>query len=143
MRCFLAHYKNKYPKGRVDFSEDKLDAYDEKGNLRVSLRKGGNGQLMDVGSSVGALDAHDLDPIPKNTRAYKHHKDDSVAPSEEFAERLEIAEAVAVKGKVLSINEYEKAGFKLDDKGNLTDWPKEEKAAPAKSEAGQAAQTAE
>jgi hypothetical protein len=120
MKSLLVHYKNKYPKGHVVASEHTLDAYDCYGNHRVALRKGGNGQLMDVGAEVGAIDKHDLAPIPKNCRVFKCYQDGTVKPSEEASERLAVASQVAVEGVVLSIEEYKKMGAKVDAQGNVS-----------------------
>lgn len=119
MKSYLAHYKNKYPGGQVQMSENSLDVYDADNNHRVALRKGGNGQWMDVGAEIGASDKHCLSPIPKNTRVYKHYNDGRVGHSEEHLERAEIAKVMAgKKKKVLSIEEYKSYGVKFDLEGN-------------------------
>lgn len=119
LKSFLVHYKNKYPAGSVSLRGDALDVHDADGVHRVSLIMGGNGQIIDQGASVGAVDSHDLCPIPKNARAFKMYADGSVKLAEEGHERSKAAQAMAVDGKVLSIEEYKKQGATFDDKGNL------------------------
>lgn len=118
MKSLLVHYKNVFPGGRVVATETSLDAYDADGNHRIALRTTGAGSLKDVGSEVGASDDHCLSPIPKNTRAYKLYKDGKVALSEEGAARLKMSAVLAVNGKVLSIEEYEKMEIQFDKEGN-------------------------
>lgn len=106
MKSFVAHYQNKYPGGSVDYTETTLVAYDYKGRKRVSLAIGGNGELVDRSQETGSLDQHCLSPIPKNSRAFKLHKDNRLGPSEEYQERIVAAKSIAVDGKVLAIAEY-------------------------------------
>lgn len=131
MKHLFVHYKNKYPNGHVDYSEEKLDAYCDSGIHRVALRKGGGGQLLDQSKELGAVDKHDLAPIPKNARAWKLHADGSVGQSEEFLARQKFAKILAreTDGKILSIEEYKAAGLKVDKEGNV-ELPEPVKAAP-------------
>lgn len=121
MKAYAPHYLNKYPGGRVEYSEDKLEAFDAQNQRRVSLRLDGNGRIVDVGSETGASDKHDLAPIPKNARLFKLYADGRIAKSEEFSERLESSLELKKAGKILSIDEYKAdGGFDIDDKGNVS-----------------------
>lgn len=108
MKSYAVHYKNKYPGGRVDFSDDRLDAYDSEGGHRVALRLNGAGQWVCRSEEFGCIDRHDLSPIPKDSRAHKLHKDGKIGPSEEHAERVVAAKKFMKNGKVLSEVEYVK-----------------------------------
>lgn len=119
MKTQAVHYKNKYPNGRVEFSEDKLDAYDDEGAHVVALRKGGNGLIVDMSQELGALDQHDLSPIPKNARVHKLHKNGNIGLAEEASERVIVSKQIVTGGKILSIEEYQKKGFKVDKDGNV------------------------
>lgn len=119
MKSLLVHYKNKYPNGRVEISEDKLDAFCSDGVHRVALRRGGDGVIRDFGKELGAIDKHDLSPIPKNARVFKLYADGTVNLAEEAQERFGVAEEIQYQNKILSINEYKKAGLKFDDKENI------------------------
>jgi hypothetical protein len=115
----IAHYKNKYPGGLVKASEGSLDVYCVGGKHRVSLQKNGAGQWVDVSDQVGALDGHDLSPLPKEACAYKLYKDGKLAPSEEYAERVEHGKKLAAhecggEDKVPSAEDLKKAGFKIE-----------------------------
>lgn len=120
MKPYAVHYLNKYPGGRVDYSEDRLDAYDAQGAKRVSLRLGGNGLVADVGAETGAVDKHDLSPIPKNTRVHKLHTNGSVGLDDLAESRREQSAALASDGKILSIEEYKALGHEVDKEGNVT-----------------------
>lgn len=115
---WLAHYKNKYPGGKVEFSEDKLDVFNEDGDHCVALRRRGDGSVADCSEEYGCLDRHDLSPIPKNSRVFKLYIDGKVAPSEEAAERKKASAELLVGGKILSSEEYAKHGVEFDFKGN-------------------------
>lgn len=119
MKSFAVHYKNKYPNGQVQFSETHLDAYDSKGVLRVSLRVGGGGVILDKGEELGAKDKHDLSPIPKNTRAVKLTKEGHFAADELHDERKEVQALIAHEGKIESIAELKKQGFDFDGQDNV------------------------
>lgn len=119
MKALFVHYKNKYPNGRVEMSEDKLDAYCSENIHRVALRKGGDGQLLDKSAEYGAVDGHDLSPIPKNCRVFKLNQDGTVGTDEKAKERIPVSEQAQVKGKILSIEEYKKAGFDVKENGEL------------------------
>lgn len=121
MKALLVHYKNKYPHGRVEMSEDKLDVYCSSGVHRVALRKGGDGQLKDASKELGAVDGHDLSPIPKNSRIYKLHADGTVGLDDQAESRFETSSKMKVKGKIHSIEEYKKdSQWSVDDKNNVT-----------------------
>ncbi len=119
MKSYAVHYKNKYPKGRVEFTEDKLDAYCSRGIHRVALRKDGGGAIVDKSKELGALDKHDLSPIPKNTRVFKLNADGSIGLDEQCQERAQVSSVAADQGKILSIDEYAKKGHAVDEKGSL------------------------
>lgn len=106
MKSFAAHYSNKYPNGHVDYDESKLTAYDRYGRKRVAIAVGGNGEIVDRSAEVGALDKHCLAPIPKNSRAFKLYPNGKLGPAEEYQERIQVGAAIAVQGKVLSLEEY-------------------------------------
>lgn len=119
MKPQLVHLKNQFPGSTFSSSENHVDVTDIDGNLRVSLRKNGAGQIYDAKDETGALEAFSLDPIPKNARVYKLYADGRVGLSEEAAERKLVAKKIAKAGKVLSIAEYKKAGVSLDAAGNV------------------------
>ena len=119
-KAYAVHYRNKFPGGKVDFTEDKLDAYDSEGNHRVALRVAGNGQIVDVGSEVGASDQHCLSPIPKNARVYKLEKNGCIGMDEKASERKEVAKKLLVGGKILSIEQYREMGVDFDQQGNAS-----------------------
>ncbi|MBX2986484.1 MAG: hypothetical protein KF802_01175 [Bdellovibrionaceae bacterium] len=119
MKAIAVHLKNKYPGGKVESSENHIDAYDAAGDLRVSVRKNGAGQRVDAQHETGALDQLCLSPIPKNARVYKLFADGRVGLSEEAAERKIAAGQLAVAGKVLSLEDYKKAGANIDEAGNV------------------------
>jgi hypothetical protein len=119
MKQYVAHFRNKYPGGKVDFSESSLDAYDANGDLRVSVRKNGAGAIVDAGRDTGASDAFCLSPIPKNARVWKVFADGRLGLSEEHVERKKSAVKLADEtGKVLSIEEYKAHGVDFDKEGN-------------------------
>ena len=106
MKPFVAHYMNKYPGGMVDSDADTyLRAYDADGNLRVVLADGA-GSVQDRSRLCGAMDQHDLSPIPKDCRVYCDRTEGIELHSEAKA-RMEVARAVAAahNGKVPSVEE--------------------------------------
>jgi hypothetical protein len=114
MLSLIVHYKNKYPKGRVEHSESGLRVYDSQGQLRVALEKNGAGQLLCVSERYGALDRHDLSPIPKEARRIKLFGRDGESPrighSEEYEERSKAVEEVLKDSdgeRVPSMAEYD------------------------------------
>lgn len=120
MKSYAVHYQNKYPGGRVEWSEDKLDAYCSAGQLRVALRKSGAGHWVDRSEEFGAKDRHDLSPIPKNTRVKKLAADDKICEDEKAAERKPYAlkasaHACGGVGKVPSCEELKEAGEEMKD----------------------------
>lgn len=108
-KAAIAHYKNKYPKGKIFADETHLDVWDEDGNHAVSLRKDSFGRWVCRSSQHGCLDRHDLAPIPKDSRAWKLYIDGEIRPSEEYDERIKVGQELADdttysrKGKVPSI----------------------------------------
>lgn len=119
MKSYIAHYRNKWPGGRVVSGEGSLDVYGADDDLKVALRVDGNGQTRDVGAEIGASDVHDLEPIPKNARVWKYFADGKIGKSEEYEERKKAAADLAVDGKILSIAQYKKLGFRVDSEGNV------------------------
>jgi len=154
MLSYLAHYKNKFPGGKVFLREDSLDVYDAGENHVVALRKNGAGQWSDESLAQGCVGVsiaptpkgerghdqpghktqtggHDLSPIPKECRAWKHYKQDGrewVAPAEEHAERSAAAEEMHEGGKILSCAEYKKRGWKFRDDHSVESAPAEKAA---------------
>ena len=128
MKSYVVHYQNKYPGGRVIASDSALDAYCAAGEHRVALRKNGAGQWQDCSEELGCMDRHDLAPIPKDARAKKLFADGKIGLSEEYADRVQVAKELSVEGKIPSIAEMKKSGFKFDDAGVITDVPKASKA---------------
>jgi hypothetical protein len=122
-KSWVAHYKNKYPGGRVDSGADNIRVYDAKGGLRVVLVKDGCGQWVDVSKEHGASDEHCLAPIPKDARAFKIcPQKGHLIKSEEHDERIEIAFGLADdnEGRVPSCIELEKKdGVKFDEKQRI------------------------
>jgi hypothetical protein len=116
MKHLLVHYRNKYPGGHVDMRDDSLDVYDAEGEHRVALRKDGSGSLRDASRELGALDQHDLSPLPKDARLYKI-KDGVLAKDELYEERKKGLSAFLKDGKVMSCEEM---GLeKFDDRQKL------------------------
>lgn len=119
MKSYAVHYLNKYPGSRVEFTETKLSVFSAVGLLLVAIILGGNGAIQDVGDELGAQDKHDLGPIPRNTRVHKLHATGKMGLDEEAAVRRQQAQALAVDGKILSIEEYKKLGHSVDRDGNV------------------------
>jgi hypothetical protein len=131
MKSFKVHYMNKYPDAHITMSDDALDVYDADGEHRLAMRKNGAGQWVCVSEEMGASDAHDLSPLPKNARRFKLYSNGNIGKSEEYVERSQVAAKLMIENKVLSIKEYEKRGQTFDDKGN---W-QAPKPAPAQAQA--------
>lgn len=100
VRSWQVHYMNKYPGGRVIATDSSLDVYDADGNHRVSLCKNGAGQWACASGDCGAMDGHDLSPLPKEARVHKLQKDGKIGLDEKHEERMEARKALAVKGKI-------------------------------------------
>lgn len=124
MMSYIAHYKNKYPGGSVRASDHALDVYTASGEHAVALRKNGAGQWVDESAQYGCSDAHDLSPIPKDSRVHKivggklgfdEHAEERKDKSKSF---------LCSKGeKVLSCSELSKQGFEFDEKQRLLKKP--------------------
>lgn len=116
MLSIVVHYKNKYPKARVEHNEDQLNVYAQDGTLLVALKRGGGGALVDVGEQLGAKDKHDMSPLPKNARVHKLTVDGKIALDELHAERRPEARAIADQfgGKVPCIPSLKKKGYEFD-----------------------------
>jgi hypothetical protein len=134
MLSYVAHYKNKFPGARVEFSEENLNVYSSAGALLVSLSRGGGGVLVDQGKMLGALYEHCLAPIPKNARVHKLTADNKIALDELHAERTLVAkELTSIYGMVPSIAALKKSGCEFEGDTVVTVPRVEEKAAPAKA----------
>lgn len=129
MKHLAAHYMNKYPSSVVMFDEKKLDVLGD-GGLKIALRTNGNGMIVDSGDECGASDKHDIGPIPKDARVYKLYADGSLKKSEEANVRVAASKSLAVDGKILSIEEYKKLGYKFNDKGEIIGLPVKAEVAP-------------
>ena len=117
MKAYAVHYKNKYPKALVEFSDEKLDVYAQDGDHLLALRKNGAGQVVDMSEEFGLAERHDLSPIPKDSRCWKLSADGKIVKDEKHEERSKAREAYMSGEKVLSCLELEKAkGMKFDDK---------------------------
>lgn len=106
MKSYVAHYMNKYPGGSVDSDgETYLRAFDAAGKLRVVLGHGA-GSVRDNSKLAGALDCHDLSPIPKDCRVFCDRAE-GVERHQEADARSEVAVALAEQfgGKVPSVEE--------------------------------------
>lgn len=106
MLSYILHYKNKYPGGLVQSSASGLDVYDAAGNHCVALRRDGSGALVDQSAQLGCKDAHDLSPIPKDSRVFKLSKDGKIVEDEKAPARKTLREAFLKDGKILSCAEF-------------------------------------
>ncbi len=107
MLSWVVHYKNKYPGGKVQASENAIDVYDVQNNHAVALRKNGAGQWVDESEKFGCVDKHCLAPIPKDARVHKV-VDGKVGLDEKHEERIEKrADLLRGDRKILSEKEYE------------------------------------
>ncbi len=122
MKSLAVHYMNKYPGGQVNHTEHTLDVYDNQGVLSVSLRRDGHGKIVDQSQDLGAIDKHDMCPIPKNSRVHKICAETGrIKLDEKAAERKKAARAIEVDGKILSLKEYAALpDYVVDEKGNVT-----------------------
>ncbi len=120
-KSFIVHYKNKYPNARVEYSDNHLQVLSKDGEVLVSLRRGGGGSLIDFQKQDGAKYAHDLSPIPKNTRVYKLTHEHEIEKDEESQDRSVIAKHFCdTLGYVPSIEECRKHfGLSIDQVGNV------------------------
>lgn len=117
MKSYIAHYMNKYPGGVVDSDgEMYLRAYDASGRLRVVLANAA-GSCVDRGAMSGAMDKHDLSPIPKDCRVWCDRVN-GLEQHQEAKARLEIAMEVAENfdGRVPSVEEICGADFNGSNK---------------------------
>lgn len=112
MLSYLAHYMNKYPDGSVDVFENDIMVYDRDGKKCVQLRKNGFGVWEDVSHRHACADSHDLEPIPKESRAWKHYGT-HIGKSEEYEERIQLSRLMADhelggRGRIPSLPQIEK-----------------------------------
>ena len=117
-KSWFIHYKNKYPGGSVRMSDASFDVYAASGEHVVALRKDGAGGWSDQSAELGLRDAHDLAPIPKDSRVHKL-VDGKVGLSEEHEHREKARGAYVCPDKkdvVLSCDALKKHGFSFDEK---------------------------
>lgn len=113
MKSLAVHYRNKYPGGHVEQSENSLRAYDAEGKLRVRLEKGGDGMMHDMSEADGLDDRHCLAPIPKDSRIHKV-RDGKISRDELADERENLKEEfVDESGRVQSCEELKKQGYEF------------------------------
>jgi hypothetical protein len=129
MESWKVHYRNKFPGGRVQASENSLDVFDKNGEHVVALRKNGAGQWQDESEKEGLRERHDLAPIPRGSRVHKMvdgkiGRDDKSAEREQSRSKFLCNEGC----KVLSMKELESKGFEFDSKGDAKKEPKAEQA---------------
>ncbi len=106
MLSYIVHYKNKYPGGQVQASENAIDVYDVQNNHAVALRKNGAGQWVDESEKFGCIDKHCLAPIPKDARVHKV-QNGVVGFDEDSAERIsKRSDLIREDRKILSELEY-------------------------------------
>lgn len=115
MKSLEVHYKNKYPGGDVEMSDDRLDVYDSEGVRRLALRKNGGGAMVDVSEELGLPDRHDLSPLPKQARLFKV-RDGKIVKDELYSQRLEELEKFCDGNRVMSCEEIQKQGKLRFDK---------------------------
>lgn len=131
MKSYTLHYRNKYPKGHVQSTENAVDVYDHEGNHCVALRKNGAGQWIDESAAQGCLDKHDLAPIPKDSRLFKEESKDGVMTGriikdEKYDERTSKIDQFLDESDrfVMSCDDLKKKGFEFDEKQKVTQSPK-------------------
>lgn len=129
MKSYIVHYRNKYPGAKVESSESGLRVYSAEGDLLVALVKDGSGSLKCVSEEQGALERHDLSPIPREARVHKLCKQTSCIKLDEESkkrvdERKKFMSDEFGYSKVWSCEELEERGFKFDEKGNCLSYPK-------------------
>lgn len=135
MKSWVIHYRNKYPGGSVDFSDDKLDVYDAKGEHCVALRKNGAGGWSDISEEIGCKHKHCLAPIPKDARVHKE-RDGKIGLDEDHEVRKQKRGKFIKEGRILSCKELEANGFRFDERQRLTEEP--QKALPVGSNQSEA-----
>lgn len=121
MKNWVVHYKNKYPGCIVQSSDAALDVFLGEDHL-VSIQKNGAGQWADQSEGMGLAERHDLSPLPKDARVHKV-VDGKVGLDERHEERREARAKFMDGGKVLSIEELQKKGFRFDQAGNCQSEP--------------------
>lgn len=131
MKSYTLHYRNKYPMGHVQATENAVDVYDHAGDHCVALRKNGAGQWRDESADQGCLDKHDLAPIPKDARLYKEEIKDGAATGriikdEKYDERRsKVEQFLDDSGRfVVSCEDLKTKGFDFDEKQKVTREPK-------------------
>lgn len=123
MKSIFIHYKNKYPKGHIDFSGDRLDAFNEEGEHCVALRKNGAGMVYDASAEFGCKDRHDLSPIPKMSRLYKADAQGLLMKVEEYESRVKAMPEFMDGSRVMSCEELMAKGYEFDSKQLVTKAP--------------------
>lgn len=116
MKSLKIHYMNKYPGGKIESSEERLDVYDHEGRHCVSLRKNGGGAWDDVSEANGLPHRHDLSPIPKQSRLYKEIEG-KISKDDQYNDRVKKVSEYMEDGRVLSCEQLQKSGkMKFDSK---------------------------
>ena len=121
MKSWMVHYKNKYPGGRVQSSENSLDVFSASGEHVVAMRKNGAGQMVCVSEEMGLRDSHDLAPIPKDSRVHKM-VGGKISKDDKHEERMKLKDKFLCpdrKDMVLSCADLAKAGMSFDEKQKL------------------------
>lgn len=138
MKSYTLHYRNKYPKGHVQATENAVDVYDHEGSHCVALRKNGAGQWVDESGAQGCLDKHDLAPIPKDSRLFKEEVKDGAATGriikdEKYDERTSKIDKFLDESDrfVMSCEDLKSKGFEFDEKQRCIREPQAESAALA------------
>lgn len=121
LKSLVVHYKNKYPTARVESGENHISVISKEGELLVSVKRGGGGVIIDSQKNDGAKYAHDMSPIPRNTRVWKLTTAHEVEKDEEAAERLPTAKMFEEElGFVPSIEQCKKdLKIEVDALGNV------------------------
>lgn len=115
MQSYRVHMQNRFPGARIEGGPSHLSAWSAQGELLCTVVRDGNGAWVCGKKDSGAKFAWSLDPLPKNTRAMKLYADGSVAPAEEYKERLEAAKKFeSAYGYVPSIAECRERGLKTE-----------------------------
>lgn len=121
MKAYHVHYMNKYPGGRVESSDEKLNAYDANGRHCVALAKDGGGSWKDCSAELGLPHRHCLSPIPKESRLFKV-RGGAIAKDEQFETRSKMASKFVQDYRVLSCEELaDSSEMQFDKSHSLKD----------------------
>lgn len=112
---FVVHYRNKYPTATINHDDNHLKVVSPKGEVLVSIKRGGGGVILDCQKEDFARDAHDLSPIPRNTRVYKLTGEHTIEKDELAEEREPVSKKLfETYGKIPSIAECKNLKLDLD-----------------------------